>query len=63
MESMTYRSYPQNPQMPVDNCLIILIGGEGVVAGRDNCGSLCPSEKAKIEKIGVGAGSSELVIR
>ena len=49
--------------MPVDNCLIILIGGEGAVAGRDNCGSLCPSEKAKIEKIGVGAGSSELVIR
>jgi hypothetical protein len=26
---MTYRSYPQNPQMPVDNCLIILIGGRG----------------------------------
>jgi hypothetical protein len=45
-----------------------------VVAGRDSCGSHRPSEKAKIgkgarrhiplrKKIGVGAGSSELVIR
>jgi len=63
MESMTYRSYPHCPQMPVDNCLIILIGGEGAVAACDNCGSLCPPEKAKLKKIGVGAGSSELVIR
>ena len=45
-----------------------------MVAGRDSCGSIRPSEKAKLEKkpnhqvpiekkIGVGAGSSELVIR
>jgi hypothetical protein len=63
MESMTYRSYPQNPQMPVDNCLIILIGGEGAVAGRDNCGSIRPPEKAKLKKIGVGAGSSDIATR
>jgi len=50
------------------------MGGEGVVAGRDSCGSLCPPQEGKLEKkpthqfpiekkIGVGAGSSELVIR
>ena len=45
--------------MPVDNSAIFGMGGEGVVAGRDNCGSIRPSEKAKLKKIGVGAGSSE----
>jgi len=30
MKSTTYRSYPQNPQLPVDNSLIILMGGRGV---------------------------------
>jgi hypothetical protein len=29
MKSTTYRSYPQNPQLPVDNSLIILMGGRG----------------------------------
>jgi hypothetical protein len=29
MESMTYRSYPQNPQMPVDNSAIFGMGGRG----------------------------------
>ena len=48
MKSMTYRSYPQNPQMPVDNCLIILIGGEGAVAACDNCGSIRPPQEGKL---------------
>ena len=34
-----------------------------MVDGRDSCGSIRPSEKVKMEKKGVGAGSSELVIR
>jgi hypothetical protein len=55
-KSTTYRCYPHYPQLPVDNsnptiCLWITFdGGEGVRSVGDNCGSIRPSEKAKIGK-------------
>ena len=55
-KSTAYRCYPHCPQLPVDNshpaiCLWITFdGGEGVRSVGDNCGSIRPSEKAKIGK-------------
>ena len=55
-KSTTYRCYPHCPRLPVDNshpaiCLWITFdGGEGVRSVGDNCGSIRPSEKAKIGK-------------
>ena len=55
-KSTTYRCYPHCPQLPVDNsnlaiCLWITFdGGEGVVSVGQSCGSIRPSEKAKIGK-------------
>ena len=79
-KSTTYRCYPHCPQLPVDNsnlaiCLWITFdGGEGVVSVGQSCGSIRPTEKAKIgkgathhypaiKKRGVGAGSSKCLTR
>jgi hypothetical protein len=57
-KSTTYRCYPHCPQLPVDNsnlaiCLWITFdGGEGVVSVGQSCGSIRPTEKAKIGKGG-----------
>ena len=53
---MTCRCYPHCPQLPVDNsnlanCLWITFdGGEGVALVCQSCGSIRPTEKAKIGK-------------
>jgi hypothetical protein len=53
---MTYRCYPHCPQLPVDNsnlanCLWITFdGGEGGRSVGQSCGSIRPTEKAKMEK-------------
>jgi len=48
-KSTTYKSYPQNPQLPVDNWSIFRWGEGGRSVG-DNCGYIRPTEKAKIGK-------------
>jgi hypothetical protein len=51
MESTTYRSYPQNPQMPVDNSAIFGWGGGGGL-GRSKLWEHPPHRKSENRKRG-----------
>ena len=47
---MTYESYPQYPQVPVDNWPVFEVGGGGAGQVVIIVGAAAPHKKAKLEK-------------